>query len=169
MKIRYLIAAIGCGLLLSGCTKSNIVHTGETQIENADPDFEMYNDIEIDLDQLTEDVNEVGLDPEIYPMASAIRFSIRLDEEVVDIDVVVKDGTSNEDAAWYAGEAIKVVNDQVASQDFSYAESDEQYFGGLYQDATINLSLYYESDFPDGDSFYETSVEPDSYGVFVID
>jgi hypothetical protein len=39
----------------------------------------------------------------------------------------------------------------------------------MYQDATINLKLYYESDFPDGEPFFQDSVEPDAYKVFVIE
>jgi hypothetical protein len=154
---------------LCGCTKSNIVHVDEGVAQtDASPDFDVYNYVEIDTDQLTEDVNDVGLDPENYPMASSIEFQVDLEEEIVNMKVVVKDDTSDEDASWYAGEAIKVLNDQVASQDFSYAESDEEYFGGLYQDATINLSVYYESDYPDGEPFFTDTVEPDTYKVFDI-
>lgn len=169
MKIRYLAAAAGCAIILSGCTQSNIVRNSEVKIQVDAPDMEIDPDAEIDLDELTNDVNDVGLDPDTYPMASAIRFSVRLDEGVVDLDVVVKDDTSNDDAAWYAGEAIKVLNDQVVVQDPSYAVSEEDYFGGLYQEAEINVNIYYESDFPDGEPFFESTVEPDTYGIFVIE
>jgi hypothetical protein len=171
MKIRYLIAAAFCAILLSGCTQSNIVTSSGVKIEGADPDLELEpgEEVEIDLNDLTEEVNDLALDSNEYPMAADIRFSARLDEGIVDIDAVVKDGTSDEDAAWYAGEAIKALNDAVVVQDPSYAESSETYFGGLYQDATINVKIYYESDFPDGDPFFEDSVEPDTYKEFVIE
>jgi hypothetical protein len=171
MKIRYFLAAVGCAVLLSGCTQSNIVHTdGLTKVMGGDPELEtdLGTVVEIDLDALTEEVNDLILDPEEYPMAANIRFSAKLDEGIVDIDVVVKDDTSDEDAAWYAGEAIKALNDAVTVQDSSYAVSSETYFGGLYQDATINVKLYYKSDFPNGEPFFEDSVEPDTYKEFEI-
>jgi hypothetical protein len=130
--------------------------------------METHPDMEIDLDALTEEVEENALDQSYYPMSAGIRFSVRLDEGVVDMYVAVKDGTSNEDAAWYAGEAIKVLNDAVAVQDITYAMAEEEYFGGLYQEAEINMNLYYESEFPDGEPFFQATVEPDAYEVFVI-
>lgn len=166
MKWRNAMMAAGCALLLCGCTKSNIVKPEETQ----GPDFNMYMDITIDEDQLHDDVNEIYLDELDYPMASAIDFELNLDEEYVNVDVVVKDGTSNEDAAWYADQAIKGINDQVAVQDFSYGESDEATFGGLYQDNVINLRIFEESAYQSGgEPMYEVQVPKDEYMTFEIE
>ena len=120
MRIKKMVLAVGCAALLCGCTKSNIVNP-ETP---AEPDFNLYSDIVLDEEALRNDVNDIYLDPTDYPMGKAIDFSLHLDEGYVDVVVVVKDGTSPEDAAYFAEVAIKGINDEAAVQDFSYGESD---------------------------------------------
>lgn len=166
IKIKVLMLAAGCTALLCGCTKSNIVQPAETE----GPDFNMYMNIVIDEDQLHDDVNDIYLDQDDYPMAVAIDFELHLDEEYVDVTAVVKDGTSPEDAAFFADAAIKGVNDQVAVQDFSYGESDTDTFGGLYQDNEINLKVYTESEYKaQGAPLYETKIPKDTYMKFEIE
>ena len=164
-KVKTLMVAAGCVALLCGCTKSNIV-----QPETNGPDFNMYNDIVIDEDQLHEDVDDIYLDPKDYPMGAAIDFELHLDEEYVDVVAVVKDGTSPEDTAFFADVAIKGINDQVAVQDFTYGESNTDTFGGLYQDNEIRLKVYTESDYEaGGEPLYETTVPKDTYMTFEIE
>ena len=67
MGKRALLVACGCMLLLSGCTKSNIVQPDASEAE--EPDFNVYNNIELDMDQFHEEVNEICLDEDDYPMA----------------------------------------------------------------------------------------------------
>lgn len=166
MKIKKLALVLGCAALLCGCTKSNIVQPDETQ----GPDFNMYMDIVLDNEQLIEDVNDIYVDETDYPMASSVDVVLDLDNELVHITVVVKDGTSKEDAAAYAMEAIKGVNDQVAVQDFSYGESSEDSYGGLYQDNAIDLKIYEESEYEaDGTPMYEGQIPMDTYQEVVIE
>lgn len=166
MKIKKLALALGCAALLCGCTKSNIVQPEETQ----GPDFNMYMDIVLDNEQLVEDVNDIYVDETDYPMASSIDVTLDLDNEQVDVTVVVKDGTSKEDAAEYAMVAIKGVNDQVAVQDFSYGESGPDTYGGLYQDNAINVKVYGESEYEaDGTPMYEGHIPADTYQEIVIE
>lgn len=166
MKIKKWLLAAGCAALLCGCTKSNIVRSEDS----AQPDFNMYMNVELDMEQLHEDVNDIYLDESDYPMAAAIDFDLRLDESAVDVNVVVKDGTSAEDAAYFADVAIKGINDQVAVQDFSYGESDDDTFGGLYQDNVINLKIYEESSYTsNGEPIFETQVPMDEYVTFEIE
>ena len=70
MGKRALLVACGCMLLLSGCTKSNIVQPDASEAE--EPDFNVYNNIELDMDQFHEEVNEICLDEDDYPMADSI-------------------------------------------------------------------------------------------------
>lgn len=159
-RVKTLMLAAGCVALLCGCTKSNIVQPDPTE----GPDFNMYMNIEIDEDQLHDDVDDIYLDPDDYPMGAAIDFELHLDEEYVDVIAVVKDGTSPEDTAFFADAAIKGINDQVAVQDFSYGESDTDTFGGLYQDNEINLKVYTESEYKvQGAPLYETTIPKDTY------
>ena len=166
MKIKKLALALGCAALLCGCTKSNIVQPEETQ----GPDFNMYLDIVLDNEQLIRDVNEIYVEDGDYPVASSIDVDLDLDNEQVDITVVVKDGTSKADAAEFAMVAIKGVNDQVAVQDFSYGESGEDTYGGLYQDNDINVKVYEESEYEaDGTPMYEGQIPRDTYQEIVIE
>lgn len=165
MRINKWLLAAGCAVLLCGCTKSNIVRSEDA----AQPDFNMYMDVELDMDQLHEDVNDIYLVEDDYPMGSAIDFELNLDEGYVDVTVVVKDDTTPEDAAYFADVAIKGINDQVAVQDFSYGESSDDTFGGLYQDNVINLKIYEESDYQSGgEPIFETQVPMDEYQTFEI-
>lgn len=166
MKIKKLVFALGCAALLCGCTKSNIVQPEETP----GPDFNMYMDVELDNDQLIEDVNDIYVDEDEYPMASSVDVKLDLDNEQVDITVVVKDGTSKEDAAAYAMVAVKGVNDQVAVQDFSYGESDDDTYGGLFQDNVANVKVYEKSEYEaDGTPMYEGQIPKDTYQPIVIE
>lgn len=165
-RMKTLVLAVGAAALLCGCTKSNIVRPDATD----GPDFNMYNDIVIDMEQLHEDVDDVYLDEGDYPMAEAIDFDLNLDEGYVEVTAVVKDGTTPEDAAYFADAAVKGVNDQVAIQDFTYGESDEKNFGGLYQDNEIRLKVYEASSYEsNGDPIYETTVPADTYMTFEIE
>lgn len=167
MMIKKLMLIAGCVAMLTGCTQSNIVQPDAAQ--NQEPDFNVYMDVELDMEQLYDDVNEIYLDENEYPMASAIEFELKLEEECVDVVVVVKDGTSAEDAAYFADVAVKGINDEVAVQDFSYGESGEKTFGGLYQDNVINLKIYEESAYQNnGEPMYETQVPKDTYMVFEV-
>ena len=76
MKIKNLMLVMGCAVLLCGCTKSNIVQPEETQ----GPDFNLYMDVELDIDQLHDDVEDIYVDEEEYPMAAGIDFELNLEE-----------------------------------------------------------------------------------------
>ncbi len=169
MKIKNLLVAMGCAVLLCGCTESTIVMPDSSE-GVAEPDFNIYRDIEIDMEQLQEGVAEIYLDEDDYPMATALGFEIDEEEEVVIVELVVKDDTSAEDAAYYADAVVKGINDEYAIQDFSFAESDDEYFGGLYQDREIQLAIYEESVYEaDGEPMYEVVVPRDEYVVFEIE
>ena len=164
-RLKGVAAAMLCLMMISACTKSNIVAPEPETGEELTPDFNLYNNILIDDEQLHEDVADIYIDEEDeYPMAKAIDFGLHLDEGYVDIIAVVKDGTTAKDAAFFATVAIKGVNDQVAVQDYSYGESDEYTFGGLYQDNEIHLKVYEASQYAAGAGpFYELIIPADEY------
>ena len=151
MNIKKIALMAGCAVLLCGCTKSHIIHPEEAQSVPA-PDFNLYNNIVVDEEQLQEELDDEKL---------------HLDEGYVSVTAVVKDGTTPEDAAYYADVAIKGVNDSYAEQDFSYGTSGEDTFGGLYQDNEIEFKIYEESAYQSGgEPFYETRIPKDTYMVF---
>ncbi len=167
-KWKLAVMTAGCLLMLSACTKSNIVQpqAGNGNPEDLEPDFNIYFNYVLDEEQLRQDVNDVGLDPIDYPMAVSIDFSMPEDFEPMYITVVIKDGTDGDDIGWYAGEVLKVINDQVAAQDYAYAESGPDYFGGLYQDKVVYYKVYYESEYPDGEALIDLEIPEDTYVRF---
>ncbi len=169
MKIKNLLVAMGCAVLLCGCTESTIVRPGESNIVS-EPDFNIYRDVEIDMEQVQEGVADIYLDEDDYPMAVALGFDVDEEAGVVTVEVVVKDDTSAEDAAFYADAVIKGINGEYAIQDFSYAEAEEEYFGGLYQEREIHLTIYEEAAYTsDGEPMFETVVPKDTYVAFEIE
>ena len=121
------------------------------------------------MDQFNDEVNEIYLDENDYPMADTINFTIDEDNALVDLTIVVKDGTSGADAAAYASEVIKGINDEAAVQDYSYGESGEDTFGGFFQDRKINLKIYEKSAYEsNGDPMYEMEIPEDTYMTFDI-
>lgn len=166
MMIKRLVLTVGCMVLLCGCTKSNIVHP-DSPVE---PDTEIRWDIVLEEEQLQHDVEDLYLDERDYPMASAIAIDLNLDEEFVGVDVVIKDGTSPEEAAEYAMTVIKGINDEAAVQDFTYGKAGEDTYGGLYQDNEIRVKIYDESAYAaEGAPMYEAVIPKDEYQLIVIE
>ena len=164
MRIKKWVLMVGCAALLCGCTKSNIIQPETHESQTMGPDFNRYEGIVLDEAQLHEGMNDIYLNAEDYPMASGIDFSLHLDEAYVDVIVIVKDGTSADDAAYYSEVVIKGLNDEVVVQDLSYGEADEDTFGGLYQDNDIRLKVYEQSAYSaGGEPMYETVIPMNTY------
>lgn len=163
VKIKTLMIAAASALLLSGCTESTIL-----QPEGGDqPDFNVYENIELDDEQLLSDWQEICLDEGDYPMAAAVDFERHENDGYVDIMLAVKDGTDREEASAFAVAAIQAFNDQVAVQDFSYDAAEDGSFGSYFADREIHLKIYEESAYEaEGEPMYETSVPAGSYSTF---
>ena len=160
MKINKVILAIGFGgLLLTGCTESHYVNPNPENMESG-PDLNVYENYELDEDQLMADVLDVGLDPDNYPMAAGIDFGLQMDKGIINIAAIVKDGTSTEDALWYGSETIKVLNDQIASQDLSYELSSDTSYGGVFEKNDAHLDIYYAEQFENDEEPFFTVVIP---------
>ena len=104
-----------------------------------------------------------------YPMADSIDFTIDEDKSLIDVTIVVKDGTSGEDAAEYADAVLKSINDEAAVQDYNYGESGADTFGGFFQDRETHLKIYEKSAYEaKGEPMYETDIPADTYMTFDI-
>lgn len=163
VKIKTLMIAAVSALFLSGCTESTILWP-----EGAEqPDFNVYENIELDDEQLLSDWQDICLEESDYPMAAALDFERHEKDGYVDITLAVKDGTSREDAAAFAVEAIQAFNDQVAVQDFSYDSAEDGSFGSYFAHLEIRLKIYEESAYKaEGEPMYEASVPAGSYSTF---
>lgn len=165
MRIKKLILAVGCAALLCGCTESNIVNP-----ESVGPDFDIHFDIVVDPVQIQDDVNDIFLDPMDYPMGVQTDVEYDLDAEYVNVTIVVKDDTTAEEAAQYAMEVVKGVNDQFVVQDFSYGSSGDDTYGGLYQDNVANVKIYRQSAFESGgEPIYDHQIPKDMYEEIIIE
>lgn len=188
MKIKKIVLLLGCLVALTGCTQSNIVSPtsteekivevapGETKVvtvtatKEFTPDYNKYNNIVIDEEELNKNINNIYVGGRLYPVASQLEAKLDFDNAMIYITVVVKDGTSLEDASSYAMEAVKGVNDEIAAQDFNYAIGSDYTYGGVYQDNEITVTVFYESAYAAGeDPIHEQVIEKDEYTPIVIE
>lgn len=125
----FLICAI-TAMLLAGCTPSNIVQpTGPVK-----PDFETKKGIVLDWGQIGDDLDKQFLNNEEYPMATSINYSVDQDKKNLQLTLMVHAGTTQEQAVTFATAVVKAVNDEAAIQDFSFANSTDQSYGGFFQE-----------------------------------
>lgn len=127
-------------LLLAGCTKSNIVSGGP-----AEPVFETQDGIVLDWGQIGDDLDAEFLNNEDYPMAVSINYSVQPDQSMMDMTLMVKAGTTPEEAVTFANAVVRAVSDEAATQDFSFEASTEDSYGGYFKENALNLVVM-----PDG-------------------
>lgn len=171
-----------CAALFCGCTKQ----TSETETESAteievvagadgaiysgEPDFDIYDDITLDSNQISAGIGRRLLENDKYPMGVDVGFELKPEEELVEMVVIVKDGTSAEDAAYFADKAVKALNDEIAIQDFYYAESEEDYFGDYFEDHDLDMTIYYEAVYLiGGEPMYHEKIDRATYVTFEIE
>lgn len=140
--MKKIVVVLGCALLLSGCTESNIVSPTQSAVQPSDlaPDLNVYSrGIEIDWDEVALTWNEGYADQSMYPIAHSLEYTRDDDAETLEIRIYVQPGTSKEDAAAYATEAIKGLNDSVYTQDFSFEPSRSDYYGSFVSIYNVNV------------------------------
>lgn len=132
---KIITALLTCTLLLSGCTQSNIVAKDGSGV----PDTEVRSGIEIEWGQVWNDLDSQFADPEVYPFCESVNCNIVEEEHRIELVLLVQPGTTVEEAAPYATEVIKGFNDSIATQDFSYAVSGDEYYGGFMDLYDVNV------------------------------
>lgn len=157
-KLLVLIAS--CMFLLSGCTKSHIVAPSLAVA----PETDIKEGVEIDWGQIWDGLDETFMDPETYPMAAGINGGVDPENKYVQLTVQVKDGTSPEDAANFAMEVAKGLNDEVATQDFSYELASEKSYGGYFKENTLQIMIYPEGTYFEEDKcMLDVTIQPGEY------
>lgn len=144
MKITKILLLLGCAVLLSGCTKSQIVAPEDGTRAVDKPDFEAKADVQLDWEQIGEDIDSIYTDEGSYPMCSgedAVNFDIDPEGKTVQINLFVKEETTKEDAVAYANAVLKGMNDEIAVQDFSVEKSSDTSYGGYYKDKTVTITV----------------------------
>ncbi|MEY8354755.1 hypothetical protein AALB39_15540 [Lachnospiraceae bacterium 54-53] len=153
----FMICAISA-VLLTGCTESHILASGGP----AEPVFETQEGIVLDWTQIYNDVDEEFVDNEEYPMALSVNYKLEPEEKSIDITLIVKEGTTPEEAVEFANAAVRFINDEAAMQDFSFEKSSDTSYGGFFKeydahlivmpDYTMNAEKYWlvDMDIPKG-------------------
>ena len=109
--------------------------------------------------QETPDTEELAEDfAEEYPLNDYIDTYVDEERKIVNLIWPLKDEATEKDGVRYAIQLIKMFNDACAQQDFSIRMSEENYYGGLYEDYSINIQVFRGSDI----------LKPENYLVSMI-
>ncbi|MBE7718661.1 hypothetical protein [Lacrimispora indolis] len=135
MKNKALMICAMSVMLLTGCTKSNILASGGP----AEPVFETQQGIVLDWTQIGNDMDEEFVDNENYPMALSVNYSVDQEKKSIDLTLIVKEGTTPEEAVTFADAAVRFLNDEAAMQDFSFEKSSDTSYGGFFKDYDLRL------------------------------
>ncbi len=135
MKNKAFMICAMSALLLTGCTKSNILSSGAP----AEPVFETQQGIVLDWTQIGNDMDEEFVSNEQYPMAISVNYSVDSEKKSMDLTLIVNHGTTPEEAVEFGNAAVKFLNDEAATQDFSYERSSETSYGGFFKDYDLRL------------------------------
>lgn len=130
----FLICALSA-FLLTGCTESHILASGEP----AEPVFETQDGIVLDWSQIGNDLDEEFTDNEDYPMALSVNYNLDPKTKHMDVTLIVKEGTTPQEAVDFANAAMRAINDEAAMQDFSYEKSSDTSYGGFFKEHDVHL------------------------------
>lgn len=93
-------------------------------------------------DSVINKVYELGLDSTTYPCSQELYIMARENQKLIDFTVVIKDGTSDEDGLAYTVDLVKLFNDTAKDLlDNSIVESSQDYYGSLFDEYNINLTV----------------------------
>ena len=132
---KIIITLLSCTLLLCGCTQSNIVASEGNRV----PDTEIRGGIEIEWGQVWDDLDAQFLDKELYPCSESINGNIMDEENKIDLVLLVNEEITKEQASEYATAVLKGLNDSVATQDFSFNPSDEEFYGDFVSNNDVSV------------------------------
>jgi hypothetical protein len=120
--------------LLVGCTESKIVN----------PDAENYKG-EYDWDKAGDELNKAYKEDE-NSQITGLGFAAEEGNALIIFGITVKDGTSSDEAAQLATEVVKAFNDEIVKQDSKITKSSEGFYGGLFEEYSIDIKVSPESE-----------------------
>ncbi len=150
-RLAALLLAGAVALTAAGCMKREIVvnQTGEKV-----PDFSIKDDIVIDWEQVIGDTEEI-LNADDYPLGAYLDYAVYengedgdegIEEKYVVLLWPCSNEISEEEACEYAKAYAQAFNDAVRTQDFRYAASGGDYYGGFWDEYTLELKVFREDD-----------------------
>ena len=123
------------------------------------PDMEIHEGVKLDFDEAQAATEELAEDfAEEYPLNDYIDTYVDEERKIVNLIWPLKDEATEKDGVRYAIQLIKMFNDACAQQDFSIRMSEENYYGGLYEDYSINIQVFRGNDI----------LKPENYLVSMI-
>jgi len=135
MRNKALMICAMSVMLLTGCTEKHILNsTGP-----AEPVFETQQGIVLDWDQIGNDMDEEFVNNEEYPMALSVNYSVDQKNKKIDLTLIVKDGTTPDEAVVFANAAVRYIGDEAAMQDFSFEKSSDTSYGGFFKDYDLHV------------------------------
>lgn len=150
---------MACALLLSGCTKSNIV-SPDSETKIADPDFETRSDISIDWSQVSEDAELFFINKSDFPYSEDFHFMLQPNSKEIMLVWVVADDLPADALDKYSETLIKGFNDIVAIQDFSIEQSSDTSYGGLWKQYAVSYGIAPVSTQDDEETWYANGAFP---------
>ncbi len=135
MRNKVLMICAVSAMLLTGCTQSHILAGGGP----AEPVFETQQGIVLDWTQIGNDMDEEFVDNQEYPLALSVNYSVDQEKRSIDLTLIVKAGTTPEEAVTFGDAAVRYLNDVAADQDFSYERSSETSYGGFFKNYDLHL------------------------------
>lgn len=149
MRKKMLAAVLGITLLLSaGCTKSNIIRPEG----KAEPDFSIVTDVELNWEQIGQDLMGYYEDSTDYPGLSSFNYNHKDEEKLILVQLFVEDSVNPNQAAAYASDLIKFLNDSITIQNNSYALSGDDFYGGFFDEYNVSVQVFPEETPEDEDT-----------------
>ncbi len=140
MVAAFALAVVAAGVL-SGCMEKSIV------LPHSDtPDLTIKDNVTIDWDQVMAECEET-LNKDDYPAGSYLDFAVHEEEKTVELIWPIENKTSQLVALEYGKAYIRAFNDAVATQDNKYAFSTDDYYGGFWDEYTIDLQVLWDTDY----------------------
>ena len=134
--MKKIVVLLGCVMLLSGCTKSNIIQGGADYGDLPAPSSEG-----IVWEQLWEDFHEIYEDKDTYPFAGTVSGSVDPEKKEASFFLLLNEGISKEEAAEYATTVLKGFNDLISTQNSAYGASSEESYGGYLSSYKIYVMV----------------------------
>ena len=146
MRKQILLIGLLGAMLLTGCTKKNIVKSeAEKAVESASA-AGVEETVEAPVGgivwgQLFDDLDEVYTDVNDYPFAGTISAGFYPEEELVRFYILPFEEISKEEAADYATTVIKGMGYLINEQNDSYKTPSEKSYGGFLSQYNIYVMV----------------------------
>lgn len=128
-----MIIITACAMVLSGCTKSNIVKGESNDLPQVDGG--------IVWDQLWQEFDEFYTDKDIYPFSGTVSGGFYEEEKKAKFFLLLETEISKEEAAEYATKVLKGLGNLIAQQNPSYTEASETSYGSYMEQYEIYVMV----------------------------